>query len=143
MAMKPESIIELQTGQVRRVVAGRRLDKVSGLERLDLSVAEPEPTAHFKLGRSDGAWFQKKTKDASYGNAWQLSARGKGLELELHLPDKYGVVLILEMCRTAYNTQSDQPVIFSINGEEWPLELDPHTRKFYKQSWYLPHFFIH
>jgi hypothetical protein len=142
MSVKAASLPELQTGQFRRVSAGRLVDKLLGLETLDLSVAEPEPTAHFKMGRSDGTWFQRKTKEFSYGNAWQLSATGKGLQLELRLPDKHGVLLILEMCRTAYHTESDQPVVIAVNGEEWRLELDPHTLRFYKQSWYLPHFLM-
>ena len=141
MKLNPVNKSALKTGQIRPVVAGRIVDKLLGLEKLDLSVANPKPTAHFKLSEGDGAWFQREAKGSSYGDAWQLGARGKGLQLELQMPSKHGVVLILEMSRTTY-TESDQPVIFSINDEEWPLELDPKTLKFYQQSWYLPHFYL-
>ncbi len=137
-----ESRPELQTGQFRRVTLGRLIDKLSGVETLDLSVAEPEPTAHLKLGQSKGAWFQKKTKESSHGNAWQLSAHGKGMQIELRLPHKHGVVLMLEMVRTKYNPHADQPIILTVNGDEWPLEIDPHNLKFHKQSWYLPHYLM-
>jgi hypothetical protein len=129
---------ELQTGSSRRVSFARLIDKLSGVETLDLSVAEPEPTAHFRLGQSDGAQFQKQTNDA----AWRLSAAGNGLPFELRLPHKHGVVLILEMRRTTSAPQSEQPVLLNVNGEELPLRLDPHNLNFHRQSWYLPHYLM-
>ena len=143
MSVNSENLSSLQTGSFRRLSANQPADKLLGLETLDLSVAEPAPTAHFKPGRSNGAWFQKKSKELPYGNAWQLSEQENSLKLELRLPKKHGVVLILEMCRTAYDSQSDEPAIINVNGEEWPLKLDARYLKYYKQSWYLPHYYLH
>ena len=115
------------------------LDKLSGVERLDLSVAQPSPTRHLQFIPSAGASFQLTPHEA----AWQLSARGNGLQLGLEMPGKHGVGLMLEMRRTAYNPADDQPVIFHVNGKEWPLALDPHHLSFQTQSWYLPHSYLH
>lgn len=113
-----------------------KLDKLSGLERLDLSVAEPGRTKHLQFLSSDGASFQPQSA------AWQLSARGNGLQLALELPAKHGVGLLLEMRWTAHNTDADQPVSFQINGKEWSLALDPHNLNFQTQSCYLPHSYL-
>ena len=156
------SQLEYQTGQHRRVSLGQMIDKLSGVETLDLSVAEPEPFAHLKLVPSKRAqnWFQPllnffahlklgpsqamwvQSKETSRGNAWQLGTHREGLQIELQLPHKHGVVLILEMARTQSKEQFDQPVILTINGHEWLLEIDPHNLKFHKQSWYLPHYLM-
>ncbi len=156
------SQLEYQTGQHRRVSLGQTRDKLSGLETLDLAVAEPEPTAHLKLAASQGAQnlFQPllrlaaslkpgssqkarfQTKDTARGKAWQLGTHKEGLQIELQLPQKHGVVLILEMARTQPNEQFDQPVILAINDHEWSLEIDPQNLKFHKQSWYLPHYLM-
>ncbi|MBS1807981.1 MAG: hypothetical protein JST84_07300 [Acidobacteria bacterium] len=143
MKVTPQNIAELRTGQFSRVINRHLVDKLSGLETLDLSKPEPQATAHFRLREGSGAWFQKKTKDSILGNAWQLGAQSDGLQFELRLPNKHGVVLILEMCRTTYTPHCDQPVILRVNSDEWPLEIDPQNLKFHKQSWYLPHFFMH
>lgn len=156
------SQLEYQTGQYRRVSLGQRIDKLSGLETLDLSVAEPQPTNHLKLVAGKGVqnWFQQwlkffaslklapsqaiwvQAKETSQGTGWQLGTHRKGLQIELQLPQKHGVVLILEMARTKSNEQFDQPVILTINGQEWWLEIDPHNLNFHKQSWYLPHYLM-
>lgn len=133
---KLESIGALQTGQFRR----RVIDRLSGLETLDLSVAEPESTKHLRLIPNEGAAFRKKTKDFSFGSAWQIAPEGNGLQLELQLPAKFGLGLILELCRTNYSLQADQPVCLQVNKEEWALEIDPHSLNFNKQSCYLPHY---
>ena len=154
------SQLEYQTGQYRRVAPGQMGDNLSGMETLDLSAAEPTPTAHLKLVPGNGpqhgfqsllnfavrlklapsqaAWVPSTAR----GNAWQLGTHKKGLPIELQLPRQHGVVLILEMARTQANEQFDQPVILSINGHEWWLEIDPQNLKFYKQSWYLPHYLM-
>lgn len=127
---------------MRKVDFHRLVDKLSGLETLDLSVATPPPTAHFQLGQSDDAGFLSKTATTPHGDAWQVGTRGNGLQTELRLPQKHGVVLILELCRTTHSADADQPVLLRVNDEEWPLEIDPHNLKFHKQSWYLPHFYL-
>ncbi len=162
MNLSAASPLEYQTGQHRRVVLGQLTDKLSGVETLDLSVAEPVPTAHLKLvpAKSAQPGFQAvlnlaarlklvpspaiwmPTKDSARGNAWQLGTHKNGLPIELQLPQKHGLVLILEMARTQANEQFDQPVILTINGHEWGLEIDPQNLKFHKQSWYLPHYLM-
>ncbi len=162
MTSSAESQPQLQTGQHPSVSLGQLRDKLSGVETLDLSVAEPVPTAHLKfianqkaptwfgqllnfsahLGLGSGQEARFQPKDVSHGKAWQLGTHLKGLQIGLRLPHKHGVVLILEMARTKSNEQFDQPVILTINGHEWPLEIDPHNLKFHKQSWYLPHYLM-
>jgi hypothetical protein len=113
------------------------------METLDLSVPKPAPTAHLKLGRGDGAWFIKKTKDTPQGNAWQIGAEGDGLQLKLTLPYKHGATLILEMCRTTPDQRAEAPVVINVNGDhEWGVEIDPHNLNFHRQSWYLPHYML-
>jgi Papain-like cysteine protease AvrRpt2 len=162
MTLSAESQPELQTGQHPSVSFVRIKDRLSGVESLDLSVAEPVPTAHLKLLPQKDApnWFSQlrnfsahlglsanhearfQSKDDSHGKAWQLGTHTKGLPIGLRLPHKHGVVLILDMARTKSNAQFDQPVILTINAHEWPLEIDPHNLKFHKQSWYLPHYLM-
>ena len=134
-----EKLISMQTGPLHQAV--KKADKLLGLEVLDLSVREPKPAPHFKVKSTKGASFLKKSADPHHKNAWQLSDQENSLTLELYLPQKHGVTLILEMCRTEHNEQdhTTDPVIISVNGDEWPLTLDAHHLKFYKQSFYLTH----
>src|SRR5262245_22549441 len=134
---------ELQTAELPKISLDRLRDRLSGVETLDFSVLRPEPTDHLKLCKSDGAWFVKKSKDTPQGNAWQIGAEDSGLQLELTLPYKHGVTLILEICRTIPAQQKDTPVITNVNGDhEWGIEIDPHNLNFHRQSWYLAHYML-
>src|SRR5262245_2457435 len=115
---------QLQTVELPRI-------SLSGMETLDLSVLEPESTAHLALGKSDGARVQKKTKDGLHTNAWQIGAEGDGLQFKLSLPHKHGINLILDMCRALldplHDHPEDSPLNINVNGDhEWGVEIDPH-----------------
>jgi len=128
-----------QTTELPRIVLNRLQDRLSGMETLDLSVAEPEPTDHLALGKGNNARFRRKSKETPQGSAWQIGAEGDELELILTLPYKHGVNLILELCRTEPATKDDPPVVIVVNDEhEWGIELDPNNLNFQKQAWYLP-----
>ncbi len=145
MDIKEERRPELQTRPLPRLAPGRAADSFSGLETLDLSVAEPEPTAHFSITRTDGLTFQRKRKALHFSGAWLLDDPDDRLQFNLQLPQQFGLALILNLCRTRAAEQSDFPFIININGvngHEWPVDLDPHNLRFQKMSWYLPHYLL-
>jgi len=136
MPTEEESRFQLQTEEMPRI-------SLSGIETLDLSVPKPESTAHLAFGKSDGARFQKKTKDGPHSNTWQIAAEGDELQFKLSLPHKHGINLILDMRRTSYDQAPDCPLNINVNGDhEWGVEIDPHNLNFHKQAWYLPHYML-
>ena len=143
MGVKTENLNSgMSTG--RLIQPRQKVDTLLGLEVLDLSVREPKPAPHFKVKSIGSASFRKSAQDSHQTNAWQLGDEEAGLTLQLRLPQKHGVTLILEMCRTEHNENdhNTDPVIMNVNGEEWSLTLDAHLLKFYKQSFYLTHHYL-
>ena len=111
--------------------------RLAGLETLDLSVADPRPTAHFSFMAGDGTAFQQKAKDRHHSRSWQVGKAAGGLQFKLALPDRHGVVLILNLCRTLHGHQSHAPLVIDVNGEELHVKLEPHNLTFHERSWYL------
>ena len=83
---------ELQTGPLTGEVA----DCFSGVENLDLSVAEPEPTANFSLKAYDGARFQPASPGMQDADSWLIQPGGY-LQFKLTLPNKHGLVFTCEL----------------------------------------------
>ncbi|HWQ33686.1 MAG TPA: papain-like cysteine protease family protein [Blastocatellia bacterium] len=143
MEISGERRPELQTRPLSRIASDEPAEGFSGLETLDLSVAEPEPTTHFSITRTDGVTFQKKRKALHFSGAWLLDDPADLLQFRLKLPRQFGLVLILNLCRTQAGERADYPFIINVNGHEWPVNIDPHNLHFQKMSWYLPHYMLH
>jgi len=143
MASEEGGRSKLQTTELPKIVLNRLTDRLSGMETLDLSVAEPEPTRHLALGKGNNVRFQRKTKETPQGSAWQLDARDDELKLILTLPYKHGVNLILELCRTEPAQTDAPPVLITVNNEhELDIEINPNNLNFQKQAWYLPQYML-
>jgi hypothetical protein len=142
MEIREERRQELQTRQLPRIASENPAEGLSGVETLDLSVAEPEPTAHFSITRTDGVTFQRKRRTLHFSGAWLLDDPDDRLQFRLKLPNQFGLVLILNLCRTQAGEQADYPLIINVNGHEWPVNIDPHNLHFQKISWYLPHYLM-
>lgn len=135
---------KLQTAEFPKIVLKRSVDRLSGMETLDLSVAEPKPTDHLALGKGNNVRFQRKAKETPQGSAWQIDAQDDELELTLTLPYKHGVNLILELCRTEPAQTDEPPIVITVNNDEheWGIDLDPNNLNFQKQAWYLPQYML-
>jgi Papain-like cysteine protease AvrRpt2 len=143
MASEDGGNARLQTMEFPRIVVKRSANRLSGMETLDLSAAEPEPTVHLTLGDDNRARFQRKSKETPQGSAWRIGGEGDELELALTLPYKHGVNLILELCRTESTPGEGALATLAINEQpEWELELDPHNLNFHRQAWYVPHYML-
>ena len=109
MEIREERNSGLQTQRLSRIVLNEQADRFSGVETLDLSVEEPEPTAHLALTRTDGVTFQKRKSRVHFSGAWALDDPTDLLQFKLTLPHQFGLVLILHLCRTVAAKQSDHP----------------------------------
>ncbi len=135
-------ISQLQTGQMPVLNLGRRGRPLTGMQVLDLTTAEPEATRNLTLRKSDGAAFQKGSRETQRESAWQVFGAEKGLEIDLTLPYKHGVNLIVELCRTA-SGPAESPVTLTVNeAHSWGIEISPHNLEFHRQSWYVPQYML-
>jgi hypothetical protein len=143
-------ILQLQTAQLPRLqtaylpgnAEGDQSDRFSGVEVLDLSQEDPQPTKRFSVFGHKKAQFVKPRKDHEDSAAWQLARPDDQLQFKLMLPRKQGVVFILEIRRTIAGNAPDSPLGINVNDHEWKVEIDPHNLRFHKQSWYLPHYML-
>jgi len=126
---------ELQTGPLTGEVA----DCFSGVETLDLSVAEPEPTANFSLKAYDGARFQTASPSMQNADSWLIQPGGY-LQFKLTLPNKHGLVFTCELGAAADGDQQGCPINIEVNGTEWTPDLDLNPHDFQRHSWYLLHY---
>lgn len=141
MSLGKEIKPALQTGALSPAESANLAAGVTGVEVIDLSAADPQPTAHFALAGASGATFQRR-KQLHNGYAWQLDEPDDALHFRLTLPARYGVVLIVDLRRNRAGERVDSPVVLEINGYVWPVELDPLNLYFHRQSWYLPHYLL-
>ena len=126
---------ELQTGPLTKEVA----ECFSGVETLDLSVAEPEPTASFSLKAYDGARFHPASPGMQDADSWLIQPGGS-LQFNLTLPNKHGLVFTCELGSAAFGVRQGAPINIEVNGTEWTPDLDLNPHDFQRQSWYLPHY---
>ncbi|MFN0123350.1 MAG: papain-like cysteine protease family protein [Blastocatellia bacterium] len=133
---------EMETGKHVPVRGRRAIKPFSGLETLNLSVPEPEPTEHLSLLRTDGADFRKRQAGPAGGSGRLLDEITDEVEFNLELADKHGVGLVLELRRVLAATKTDFPLIVNVNGDEWPAPIDPLLLSFQRFSWYLPHYLM-
>ena len=96
---------ELQTGPLTGEVA----DCFSGVETLDLSVAEPEPTANFSLKAYDGARFQPASPGMQDADSWLIQPGGY-MQFKLTLPNKHWLVVTCELGSAAFGVQQGYPI---------------------------------
>lgn len=131
-----------QTIELPKIVLDRLEHRLTGMETLDLSRAEPKPTEHLSLGKSHNVRFQRKSRQTP-GSAWQLDAEDDELVLLLTLPYKHGVNLIVELCRTKPGKTDAPPVVITVNDQhELDVELDRANLNFQKQAWYVPQYML-
>jgi len=128
---------ELQTGPL----TGEESGCFSGVETLDLSVAEPEPTANFSLNAYDGARFQPASPGMQDADSWLIQPGGY-LQFKLTLPNKHGLVFTCELGGAADGDQQGCPINIEVNGTEWTPDLDLSPHDFHRQSWYLLHYLL-
>jgi hypothetical protein len=118
----------------------------SGVEKLDLSVAQPVATPHLSLGDSSGAAFQPAAPGLQNVPSWRISAAGGFMRFQVALPDQeatqQGIVFILELCNALEDNQSDSPINITVNqSAPWVTSFgspNPLSGNFYFYSWYLP-----
>src|SRR5262245_32332715 len=110
---------ELQTGPL----TGQVDNCFSGVETLDLSMAEPEPTDNFSLKTYDGARFQSASPDMQYADSW-LILPGGYMQFELRLPNKHGLVFTCELGSAGFGIQQAYPINIEVNRTEWTPDLD-------------------
>ncbi|MFN0086738.1 MAG: papain-like cysteine protease family protein [Blastocatellia bacterium] len=126
------------------VVMRRPSRRLAGMQALDLSVADPEPTRNLALVKSGGAEFQKHSRENRRESAWRLGR--EGLQLELELPYQHGVNLILELCRTEpgeeAGAESEAPAAIIVKGHQLRIDISPHNLEFHHQAWYLPQYML-
>ncbi len=118
---------------------GKITDCFSGVETLDLSVAEPKPTASFSLKAYDGARFQPASPGLQGADSWLIQPGGY-MQFKLTLPNKHGLVLTCELGGAAFGVQQGYPINIEVNGTEWTPDLDLNPHDFQLQSWYLLHY---
>jgi hypothetical protein len=131
---------QLQTMQLPNQKEIDPADIFSGVETINLSVPDPEPAEHFALVSHKGASFHKKKKEIGDRTSWLLDDPEDRLKFKLTLPQKHGVVFILELRRTRLGEDKDAPITIDVNGHERKVEIDPRNLHFHRESWYLPHY---
>jgi hypothetical protein len=105
--------------------------KFSALERLDLTIATPAPTAHLRFGETANAAFDPQNK------SWCVQSGGS-IQINLHLPVLQGVTLILQPNLAAVSQVPQYSVTAQVNSEKFSLEFDPHSDpRSLVQSWYI------
>jgi hypothetical protein len=118
----------------------------SGVERLDLSVAQPVATPHLSLSDYSGAAFQPAAAGLQNVPSWRISTAGGFMRFQLALPDQeatqQGIVFILELCDALDNNESNSPINITVNQTApWVAAFgspNPLGGNFYRYSWYLP-----
>jgi hypothetical protein len=126
---------ELQTGPL----TGEISDCFSGVETLDLSVADPKPTANFSLKEYSGARFQPVSPGVQDADSWLIEPGGY-LQFKLTLPNKHGLVFTCELGAAVFGVEQGYPINIEANGTEWTPDLDLNSHDFQRQSWYLLHY---
>ena len=91
--------------------------KFSALERLDLTIATPAPTAHLRFGETANAAFDPQNR------SWCVQPGGS-IQINLHLPVLQGVTLILQPNLAAISQVPQYSVTAQVNSEKFSLEFN-------------------
>ncbi len=113
---------------------GLQPEEFSGVEMLDLSIADPISTRHLSLTQSKDAAFTEAN------DSWSVQPGGS-MQFCLSLPDPipttlHGLALILQSCSGAQTEDSDSAIEVSVNDTKLVENYSP-AADFSAFSWYI------
>jgi hypothetical protein len=120
--------------QATATAPGLQPEDFSGVELLDLSVADPISTGHLSFTQSKNAAFTEEN------DSWSVQPSGS-MQFCLSLPDPmpttlHGVALILQSCSGAPTEDSDSAIEVSVNDTKLVENYAP-ASDFSAFSWYI------
>ena len=115
---------------------------LTGIETIKLGKRFPKATKNFaflrKESEADGAFFQPTEPPIQFFPSWRIGINSGTLRFRLTLPERHGVVFILEPAAALVDGRAMSPATLHVNGNQWVDVLGNDTGNFAKYSWYLP-----